>query len=180
LRNGTLQKTLTGHESQIKSIAISPDEKTIASTEDNGQIKIWDLIYGKIKSTFTGHNIQFYEFIGVFIPDNNTLMSWNASTNRDVKIWNLQTGELKNISPKNQNLDLDSNLNFVKISSDGKKLITKAKDNLQIWELATGQLKDTIKIQGDILAFSPDDRILLTRAEDKTTINIWQIPFGNK
>jgi WD40 repeat protein len=179
LRNGTLEKTLTGHESKIKSIAISPDEKTIASTEYNGQIKIWDLISGKLKSTFTGH-ILSYESVGVLIPDNNTLMSWNVSTNRDIKIWNLQTGELKYIFPTNQNSDLDSNLDFVKISSDGNKLITKAKDNLQSWELATGQLKDTIKIQGDILAFSPDDNILATRAEDRTTINILRIPFGNK
>ncbi len=180
LRNGTLQKTLTGHASEIKSIAISPDEKTITSTEKNGQIKIWDLISGKLKSTFTGHNIQFYRSVGVLIPDNNTLLSWNASTNRDVKMWNLQTGDLKSTFPKNRNSDLDSNLDFIKISSDSKKLITKAKDNLQTWELATGELKNSIEIQRDILAFSPDDKILITRAEDQTTMKIWRIPFNNK
>ncbi len=180
LKNGTLQKTLTGHESEIKSIAISPDEKTIASTEDNRQIKIWDLISGKLKSTFTGHNIQSYEFVRVLIPDNSTLMSWNASTNSDVKMWNLRTGELKNIAPNNNNSYLDSNLDFIKISSDGQKLITKNKDNLQTWELATGELKNSIEIQGDILAFSPNDLILVTRPEDKAIMNIWRTPFDNK
>ncbi|MCX7595845.1 MAG: hypothetical protein N2235_19195 [Fischerella sp.] len=55
LRTGTLQKTLTGHESEIKSIAISPDEKTIVSTENDGQIKILDSISGKLKRTFSGY-----------------------------------------------------------------------------------------------------------------------------
>lgn len=193
LGNGTLQKTLTGHESEIQSIAISPDEKIIASTEKNGQIKIWDLISGNIKSTFTGHSIEYDKSVGVLIPDNNTLMSWIAS--RDVKMWNLQTGELKNIFPKNQNSDLDSNLvYFVKVSSDGKNIITQKNVsssstdseksimnvNLQTWELATGQLKDTIKIHGYILAFSPDNQILVTSGEDKATMNIWRTPFDNK
>ncbi|RAM53032.1 MAG: hypothetical protein C6Y22_02755 [Hapalosiphonaceae cyanobacterium JJU2] len=178
LRTNTLQKTLIEHKSEIKSIAISPDEKTIVSTGNDGQIKIWDVNSGKIKSTFTGHKVESYSYniVTALIPDNNTLVTWNTNTRQnDVKIWNLQTGELRyTLQPPKQNLYLDSYFNFVKISPDGKNLITKGNNSIQTWGLATGQLNNTIKIPGDILAFSSDGTILATRVEENN-INLQQI-----
>ncbi len=182
LRTGRLQKTLIGHEFEIKSIAISPDEKTIVSTDKDGQIKIWDVASGKLKITFTGHQIQSYtdNVVKVLIPDNNTLVSWKTNTiylnKNDVKVWNLQTGELKYTlqPPKKQNSDLDSYFYFVTVSPDAKNLITQVENSIQTWKVATGNLQNTIKIQGDILAFSPDGSILATRVEENN-INLQQI-----
>jgi WD40 repeat protein len=187
LRNGTLQKILTGHESEIKSIAISPDEKTITSTDKDGKIKIWNLSSGKLKSTFTGHEIKSYGdvFVMALIPNNNTLVSWNKEESsslyqNNIKIWNLQTGELKYTiePPRKENSYSNNTFDFVKVSSDGKNIITDSNSAIQTWELSTGQLKDTIGIEGDILAFSLNENILATGYYD--TINILRIPFGNK
>ncbi|MBD2202320.1 WD40 repeat domain-containing protein [Calothrix sp. FACHB-1219] len=184
-QTGTLEKTLTGHESEIQYIAISPDEKTLVSTDKDGKIKIWDLVSGKLKSTFTGHDWQFY-LVKVFIADNNTLISWNTGSSSlrktDVKIWNLQTGEFKySLNPvKQDNSYLSNNFDFVKVSPNRKNLITKLNKSIQVWELATGKLQDTIDIQGSILAFSPDAKMLAAPVEyEDNTINIWQIPAHN-
>jgi WD40 repeat protein len=183
LQTGTLQKTFTGHESEIKSIGISLDEKTIVSTDKDGKIKIWDLIYDKLKSTFTGHNVESYDVVTVLIPNNNTLVSWNKNILNDiedVKIWNLENGNLKYIlnKPVEQTLSIDK-FAYVTVSPDARNMITKKNKSIQMWELATGNLKDTIEIDGSILTFSPDTKILATLFEDNT-INLWRIPANNK
>ncbi|MDJ0618110.1 MAG: WD40 repeat domain-containing protein [Calothrix sp. MO_192.B10] len=172
LRSGKLQKKLIGHETEIKSIAISPDEKTIVSTEDNGQIKIWDLISGKMKITFTGHNYSHLYPVRIVIPNNNTLVSWNKN-NKAIKIWNLQNGNLKHtIKP------LKDSREFYSITFNGKNIMTEEYSGIQIWDVLTGKLRNTLEIKDDILAFSPDGKTVATRIEDNN-INIWRITSGN-
>jgi WD40 repeat protein len=173
LQNGRLEKTLTGHNSAINSIAISPDEKTIVSTEEDGQIKIWDLSSGKLKSTFTGHDRSYKDRVIVLIT-NNTLISWLQiyyNDGGDVKIWDLQTGNFK------YTLN-GTNFNFLKVSADAKHLITYRENGINKWELATGELKNNVKIAGDILAISPDNKIVVT-SEGVNNINLWKMPFIN-
>ena len=171
LQSGRLQKMLTGHNSKIKSIAISPDEKTIVSTEDYGQIKIWDLISGKLKATFTGHDYSILYPVGIVILNNNTLVSWNE---KNMKIWNLQTGNLKHtIKPVNYLRKFDF------IFFDSKSLMIQEDSGIKTWDLLTGKLTNTFQIKDDILAFSPDGKIMATRIEDNN-INIWKITSGNK
>jgi WD40 repeat protein len=171
LQNGKLQKMLTGHNSSINSIAISPDEKTIVSTEYDGQIKIWDLSSGTLKSTFTGHDKSSIDGSVIVLITNNTLVSWLQTYNDrgDVKIWDLQTGNFK------YTLN-GTNFNFLKVSADAKHLIIYGKNGINKWELATGELKNNVKIAGDILTISPDNKIVVT-SQEVNNINIWKMPF---
>lgn len=181
-KSGALQKTLTGHYSEIKSIAISPDEKTIVSTDANGIIKIWDSRSGTIKSTFTGHNLRAYDFVRIIITNNNTLVTWTYYNNydpakeNDIKIWNLQNGELRYvIKPtkiKIKDSYFDNKFDSVKVSLDSKNLITQSQSGVETWELATGLLKNTIKPEGNFLAISPNGETLT--AGNDGEINIWR------
>ena len=162
---------VSGDKTSINSIAISPDEKTIVSTEYDGQIKIWDLSSGTLKSTFTGHDKSSIDGPVIVLITNNTLVSWLQTYNDrgDVKIWDLQTGNFK------YTLN-GTNFNFLKVSADAKHLIIYGKNGINKWELATGELKNNVKIAGDILTISPDNKIVVT-SQEVNNINIWKMPF---
>ncbi|KAG2031145.1 quinon protein alcohol dehydrogenase-like superfamily [Suillus americanus] len=42
-------------ESEVRSIALSPDGKTVASGSDDGAVRLWDIDTRKVITTWTGH-----------------------------------------------------------------------------------------------------------------------------
>ena len=53
-----LERTLSGHDSWIHSVAVSPDGKWAASGSDDHTVKIWDLETGKRRATLEKHSSQ--------------------------------------------------------------------------------------------------------------------------
>ena len=55
---GTLKKTLSGHTSEVTSVAFSPDGATIVSGDYYGTIRLWD-VTGTLKKTLDhGYRVQ--------------------------------------------------------------------------------------------------------------------------
>ena len=52
---GKEQATLKGHTGWVRSVAFSPDGKTLASGSDDKTIKLWDVATGKEQATLKGH-----------------------------------------------------------------------------------------------------------------------------
>jgi WD40 repeat protein len=75
--------TLRGHYGGVSSVAISPDDKTIASAGRDGTIKLWDLESGEEKTTLTGHAAWVTSV--AFSPDGRTLIS--GSEDGTVRLW---------------------------------------------------------------------------------------------
>ena len=57
----------------VKSLALSPDGKALASGGGDLKIHLWDLETGKTKMTFKGH--LYPSFTLAFSPDGNILAS---------------------------------------------------------------------------------------------------------
>jgi len=53
---GRLLRTLSGHSSRVRSVAISPDGQTLASGSWDQTIKIWNLRTGKLLRSLSGHS----------------------------------------------------------------------------------------------------------------------------
>ncbi len=79
LATGELLNTLTGHETAIISLAISPDGQTLASSSNN-DIKLWNLANCELIQNLSGCNPV------AFSPNGNKLAS--GGKNATVKIWN--------------------------------------------------------------------------------------------
>lgn len=62
-----------GHESGVKSVAFSPDSKTLASGSWDRSIKLWDPTTGKEKATLYGHAKDVFSV--AWRPDGKTLAS---------------------------------------------------------------------------------------------------------
>ena len=71
------------------SVAISPDEKTLAIGNYEGTINLWDVSSGTNPRVISAHN-YFVEQIA-FSNDGKTLAS--ASDDATIKLWDLQSGE---------------------------------------------------------------------------------------
>lgn len=119
------------HSEIITRLVFTPDGQTLVSSSRDKTIKIWNINNGQQIRTLKGHN-NWVNTIAIS-PDGNTL----ASGGQDgMKLWDLTTGELKNISPENSNsvMAWTQPITEIAFSSDGKMIATGGVDQkINIW-----------------------------------------------
>jgi len=88
--SGRVVRKFDGHNSGIRSAALSPDGKYAVSGSHDGTIKIWDIQSGHELRTMTGHAGSIVS-VG-FSSDGKWIVSagWDDAA---IRIWNIQTGE---------------------------------------------------------------------------------------
>jgi WD40 repeat protein len=84
--SGGFMETLEGHSNWVKTVAFSPDGKTLASGFDDNTIKLWDTKAGTELQTLQGHSTWVTSV--AFSPDGQTL----ASGSIDIMLWDIKTG----------------------------------------------------------------------------------------
>ncbi|PHS38195.1 MAG: hypothetical protein COB07_08860 [Sulfurovum sp.] len=134
--NGTLLKTLKGHEDPVSSVAISEDGKTIISGSWDQTIKIWDSASGTLLNTLKGHEDRVKSV--AISKDGKTIISGSYKT---IKIWDRESGKiLKTLEGHT------SSVNSVAISKDGKTIISGSGDNtIKIWDISQKNTEENLK-----------------------------------
>jgi len=79
--------TIMAHQKYINCVRVSPNDKMIATSSQDKQIKLWDSNQLKLVATLTGHKKGVWDI--QFNPSEQMLVS--ASGDDDLKIWNLTT-----------------------------------------------------------------------------------------
>ncbi|KAI1737960.1 vegetative incompatibility protein HET-E-1 [Xylaria scruposa] len=162
-------QTLEGHSDVVKSIAISPDGRWIASGSLDGFIKIWDVLIGACTQTLEDHS----DAVGsiAISPDSR----WLASGSWDglIKIWDMGIGACI------QTLNVGYSIKSISTSPDGHWLVlVSQKKFLKIWDLMIGACIQTIEHcyepdWNSSTSISPDGRWIVSASSED--IRIWDM-----
>ncbi len=154
----------------VNSVAISPDGRTLATGDTNGNAYLWDADTGRQAAMLSGDGAKV--FAVAFNADGAMLATGYG--NGRTGVWNAATGQLIDtvLDPGGKAV------NSVAFSPDGKTLATgDANGSIYLWDIASGShaitpgrtLTDPTGAGIWALAFSPDGRTLATGDYDGST-----------
>ncbi|MCY3741469.1 WD40 repeat domain-containing protein [Candidatus Poribacteria bacterium] len=189
IKSPTILRRIKGQNPLIspKWTLLSPDIRLLADTDEDWknkkfQIQLWDTTTGNLLHTLV--HTQEIESIA-FSADSRTLVSNGDST---IQLWDTATGKLQSTS----NWRRVPSTHTLAFSPKGRFLASGHRDGARLWDntikqkqqavYAIGDYQHSLEIHGHKdyiyrLAFSPDEKTLLTGSKDGT-IQAWDTATG--
>lgn len=171
-KNGKLVRTFSNHDSNVSSVAFSPDGTKIAAGLDNGHIRVYNMQTGKDEYNIP-HLHKGKVRCVTFTPDGKALVS--ASQDRSIRFWNAENG-----MPLDVIKEAHSNeVIYLAFSHDQSKMASASADHsIKIWDTSRDTLIQILTGHGDwvrSVAFKPADANTLLSSSDDGTIRIWNV-----
>lgn len=183
----SLIAVLPGEGREVTTIAFSPDGRTLASGEEGGAGRLWDVTAGKPIVTFKEvPDPQYAELRALAFSANGTKLI-GAAANREINVWELG----KDINPptllktiKGQN-SWQGNV-LMLLSPDTRLLANTTTDwknrifQIQLSDTSTGELLYTLTGHKPLIqsiAFSADSKMLVS-GDEYETIRLWDTATG--
>jgi len=164
ITDGVLLKEFKGHSGTVWTVAFSNDSKKIVSGGNDGLVNIWDVETGSLLHKLQGHTRIVWSV--KFDPGGTKVAS--SSFDFSIKLWNVDDGKLVWDNKEHKETVVD-----IAFSRDGKMLASTSDDKtIKLWNVAEQKLIRTMKVAEHVqaVAFSPDDKRLITGGRDKPMI----------
>jgi WD40 repeat protein len=176
-------RILRGHEWVIKSVAFSPDGRTIITASKDGTARLWDTATGKETLVLRGH--EGIVTSAVYSPDGRIVVT--ASDDKTARIWDVATG--REIAVLRGHKD---SIGLATFSPDGGSVVTTSYNDsamwstvenaARVWDAATGKEIATLHGHDSVVvsaAFSPDGKTIVTASLDQTA-RLWETATGRE
>lgn len=179
LKTGELKRTLKGHNSSVRDLAIAGN--ILVSAESNYEtVKVWNFRSGDLKRSFTGDN--YFWFSSIAISEDGTILV-SASQDETIKIRDLTTGRLQKIAdPFTGRLrhPLIANKHSIRtlIVSDNHIINASRNNTITVRNLETGALEQLLKgHNSEVNSLAVSGNTLVSGSQDRT-IRIWNLTTG--
>ncbi|MER6134376.1 helix-turn-helix domain-containing protein [Streptomyces sp. NPDC001815] len=167
LSTGSLHTVRTGHGRSVRESAFTPDGRTLAVVDieaDGDQVTLLDSETGRRQLTIKPREGPLSL---AFSPDGLTLATASSSSGA-VKTWDTRTGRLQG------SFSVGGEVASLAFSSEGRTLAASSVRGVQLWDLATSQLRITLPVRSLApVAFSPDGRTLAIGTD--SSVGLWNV-----
>jgi WD40 repeat protein len=147
------EPAVLGTSAAVHQVVFSPDGKTLASSDDDGVITLWDVATRKARTTMSMP--AKYVRALAYSPDGKTVASGDRK--KLIQLRDAATGK-----PLGAPLEQGQSVWAVAFSPDGKTLAAGGNGAVKLWDVAAG--KETATIRGSALVkslmFSPSGKQL--------------------
>ena len=170
-KTGNLLRAIT-EETDIDSIAFSPDSSTLASATWDGAIHLWDVTTPKLLKIFETESWMDNGNAIEFSPDGRTLAcGFNGDA---VCFWEVATGKLQ------KTIEHEDSVVSISYSPDGSVLASAMENGtIQFWDVSTSKLLKTIPSripQFPSVVCSPNGNIFASG--NGNDIRFWNLETG--
>lgn len=166
---GGAAQALSGHRDGVNALAFSRDGLWLASGDQQGTVRIWELRSGRERALWKAHAGQLRG--AAFSPDGRFLAT--AGFDKRVVLW--ETGAGAQVAALEGHTE---GVWAVAFSPDGRRLASASSDKTaRIWDVDSRLAVAVLRGHGGVvgaLAFSPDGRALATGSWDRTA-RLWDV-----
>lgn len=184
---GNYRQLLTkSHPSTVRCVAVTPDSMKLLTGSDNGSLRMWDLIWGKLLQTITvqttgthgraQRNHRALSAVAV-APDGKRALS--ASDDRTLHLWDLETGREMRVlkTPAGQ-------ITFLAFMPDGRRAVSVSgtEDTIRLWDLESAEeFRPPLTHSQAVvsLAMTPDGRRAVSASVDGS-VKVAEVETGRE
>ncbi len=168
-----LEQVLTSHTGPVWSVAVTADGTKAVSGDDDGTVRVWDLVASRQQAELNGHD----QASSVTITADGT-RAVSGGTEGAVRVWDLTAGR--------QQAKLRG-FHFwpssVAVTADGARAVSGGDDGtVRVWDLATGRRQ--AKLTGHTgpvrsVAVTADGTKAVSGGDDGT-VRVWDLTVGRQ